>query len=125
MLDLANGWSLDVERGPDWLFIRLHCDPDHMWDTPPLAETLWSLLERHFAHRLVLECDDLSIMPSELLGQLVLLQKKIVTHGGQLRITGLSPAMREALHISRLDQCLQVCSDRAEALMGDRPCKPR
>ena len=125
MLEIAEGWSLDIERGPDWLFVRVRCEPPHIWDIPPLADMVWSLMSQHLAHRLVLECDELSIMPSELLGQLVLLQKRIVTHGGQMRITGLCPTVREAFRIARLDRCLPVFADRTEAVMGARPNKPR
>ena len=28
MLELAGEWSVDLERGPDWLFIRVHCPED-------------------------------------------------------------------------------------------------
>jgi anti-anti-sigma factor len=125
MLEIARGWNLEIDRGPDWLFARIHCDPEFAWDSPPLAETLWKLLSQHLAHRLVIECDQMTFMPSSVLGQLVMLQKRIVTSGGQLRITGLSPSMREVLRVSRLDSCLPVFANRAEAVMGVCPNKPR
>ena len=28
MLNLSHGWTFDVDRGPDWLFVRLHA-PKH------------------------------------------------------------------------------------------------
>lgn len=124
MLEIARGWSLEIERGPDWLIARVHSHPDHAWDAPPLAETLWNLMTQHMAHRLLIDCDQMTYMPSAILGQLVLLQKRIVTQGGQLRITGLSPSMREVLHVTRLDSCLPVFANRNEAVMGI-PLKPR
>lgn len=127
MLEIAQGWSLDVERGPDWLIVRVHCDPDKGWHSAPLAENAWSLLNQHFAHRLVLECDELTVMSTELIGELVRLQKRIVTGGGQLRIAGLSEGMRDVLHTARLDGCLSVFANREDAVMGVgyRPEKPR
>lgn len=127
MLEMARGWNLEVERGPDWLFVRIFCDAEFAWDSPPLAETLWNLMSQNMAHRLVVECDQLSFMPSSVLGQLVMLQKRIVTSGGQLRITGLSPSMKEVLHVSRLDSFLPVFANRNEAVMSGAayPHKPR
>jgi anti-sigma B factor antagonist len=124
MLEIAPGWNLDVERGPDWLFVRLHCEPDNVWDAPPLAETLWRLLEQHFTHRLVIECDEVQLLHTMLLGQLVLLHKRIASRGGALRLTGLSSQNREVLQSCRLDGRLPSFEDRNEAVLG-RPTKPR
>lgn len=126
MLQMAPGWNLDVERGPDWLFVRLRCLSENIWDAPPLAETLWSLLEQHFTYRLVLECDEVQWLHTTLLGQLVLLHKRLAMHGGTLRLCGLTPANREVLRSCRLDSRLPTFADRAEAVLGAAsPLKPR
>ena len=124
MLQLAPGWNLDVERGPDWLFVRLHCEPDHIWDSPPLAETLWSLLGQHFTMRLVLECEEMQLLHTTLLGQLVMLHKRVAQSGGLLRLSGLSRHNREVLQTCRLDGRLPNFADRNEAVLG-RPNHPR
>src|SRR5687767_15851729 len=82
MVQVCTGWKLDVERGPDWLFVRLHGSPDADLEGEPLAEQLWSLLEQHFIHRLVVEMDDVPALRSSLIGQLVLLYKRIHLKGG-------------------------------------------
>ena len=128
MLQLAPGWNLEVERGPDWLFVRIHCLPDNIWDAPPLAETLWALVEQHFTYRLVLECDHLQLLHTVLLGQLVLLHKRLVVHGGTLRLCGLSQQNREVLRSCRLDGRFPVFTCRSEAVLGQvvlAPSKPR
>jgi anti-anti-sigma regulatory factor len=127
MLQLAPGWNLDVERGPDWLFVRLHCLPDNIWDAPPLAEMLWSLGE-HFTYRLVLECDELQLLHTSLLGQLVLLHKRLAVNGGTLRLCGLSQQNRDVLRSCRLDSRFPVFANRGEAVLGQTvlaPNKPR
>ena len=58
MLTSAGGCDLAVERGPDWLLVRLRNLDFLAPDAPPLAEQLWSLLQQHFTYRLVLELDD-------------------------------------------------------------------
>jgi anti-anti-sigma regulatory factor len=128
MLQLAPGWNLDVERGPDWLFVRLHCLPDNIWDAPPLAEMLWSLGEQHFTYRLVLECDELQLLHTSLLGQLVLLHKRLAVNGGTLRLCGLSQQNRDVLRSCRLDSRFPVFANRGEAVLGQTvlaPNKPR
>ena len=90
MLDLLSGWALDVQRGPDGLFVRLSAVPDQEWPGAPLADTIWSLMQQHFAHRLVIECDQVEQVTAELATQLAILQQKIAETGGILRLTGLT-----------------------------------
>ena len=125
MIHIAQGWDLDVERGPDWLFVRPHMATDDASDTPPLAEQVWALLEQNFSHRLVLELDRLEFLPSYMIGQLVWLYKRIHTHGGMMRICGLSPANRDVLRLSRLQEHFPFYADREQAVMGHRPPQPR
>jgi anti-anti-sigma factor len=125
MLQMAPGWNLDVDRGPDWLFVKLHCDPKNSWDSPPLAETLWALTEQHFTRRLVVECDDLQFLHSVLLGQLVLLHKRLTSQGGLLRLAGLSEQNQDVLRGCRLDGRFPAYDCRTDAIMGFRPDKPR
>ncbi|HZZ74172.1 MAG TPA: hypothetical protein VFE24_18195 [Pirellulales bacterium] len=48
MLTIAPGWTLDVERGPDWLFVKVHPPAGDPFDMPPLAESVWSILEQKY-----------------------------------------------------------------------------
>ena len=70
MLAIAPGCELDVERGPDWLLVRVRNLDLAESDAPPLAERLWQLLEQHFTYRLVLELDGVQVLNSHLIGQL-------------------------------------------------------
>jgi anti-anti-sigma factor len=124
MLAIAPGWEMEVDRGPDWLLVKLHNpDPDAS-GCPPLADELWSLLERHFIYRLVLELDEISLLHSHLLGQLVSLNRRIHEHGGLLRLCGMSSFNRQVLRLHGLDVLLPAYDDRGEAVLGHR-CKPR
>jgi len=125
MIDMAPGWGVDVERGPDWLFVRVHCDRDHCWDAPPLAETVWSLLEQHFTRRVVVELDDVELLHSGLIGELARLHKRVVATHGVMKICGLSQPNRETLHTTRLDEQFGSYADRTEAVLGHRPRQPR
>ncbi len=104
MVEIAPGWESDVDRGPDWLFVKLKPQGFGAVDTPELAEPLWKLLEQHSLHRLVLELDNIEVLFSHLIGQLVLLHKRIAIQGGTMRLCGLSPqngALRPAGHLGR------------------------
>jgi anti-anti-sigma factor len=111
-----------VDRGPDWLFVRLRPDREFMGD---IADRLWTLMNQHFIHRLVLEMDEVEFFPSVLMGQLVMLQKRVLQHEGALRLCGLSPQCAEALHLCRLDQALPHFDCREDAIHGFVAAKPR
>jgi anti-anti-sigma regulatory factor len=113
-------WTTDVERGPNWLFLRLHAPARPSGDGANLADMVWQAMQQHFATRVVLEMDELKMLPSRLIGQLVLLHKRICSKGGTLRVCGLSDANQEALHATRLDAQLPCYRNRADAVMGKR-----
>jgi len=124
MVQATGGCELNVERGPDWLFVRPRGESltDH---APELAEQLWALLEQSLTHRLVLEMDDVELLRSAIVGQLVLLQKRISGQGGLMRLCGLSPANQRVLATCRLGGYLPQYQNRTEAVMGERPTQPR
>lgn len=121
LLRQATGWDFVVERGPDWLFIRLI--PPRGGDTgeQPLAEEIWETLSQHFMHRLVLELDDVTILRSWLIGQLVILHKRVTAASGMMRLAGLSSSNHEALRIARMADRFPQYPDRTAAVMGRRP----
>ena len=123
---LAVTWRLSVDRGPDWMFVRLHPTAEGGIDASALAERIWSVLDQNFTYRLVLELDQLEVLQSYLIAQLVMLSKRIHSHSGLLRLCGLSPVNQEVLRICRLDGCLQNYENRSSAVKGEhRPLQPR
>jgi anti-anti-sigma factor len=123
MLDtIGSGLRLDVERGPDWLFVRVTPPADGDWyGEPSLADAVWTVVEQHFTYRVVLELDRVTLLRSLLLGQLVQLAKRVREHGGILRLCGISPDNHEVLTASRLDTMLPEYADRSAAVMCMRP----
>ena len=125
MVELAPGWHSDVDRGPDWLFIRLRHVDAHGDQEPPLAEGLWATIAQHFTYRVVLELDDVGVLYSQLVGQLAALHKRVHTHGGILRICGLSDENQNVLRACRLEGRFPQYRNREEAVRGYRPPQPR
>ena len=54
----TSSWELEVDRGPDWLFVRVRVPKRFRGEDPPLADLIWEQLEQHFVYRLALELDD-------------------------------------------------------------------
>lgn len=114
----VDGLELNVDRGPNWLFVKLRSKDNTKGSVPQIADKLWSISSRHFIYRLVLELDSLEEMPSGMMGQLVLLQSRLAQCGGALRICGLSPECEESMHSCHLDSALPNHASREAAVMG-------
>ena len=139
LLELAPEWTMDLDRGPDWIFIHLRpphgTSPSPQAPLPqgarggaaevPLAEKIFQHLEQAFCYRLVLEMDDVRLLRSWMVGELVRLHKRVVTHGGTLRLCGLTPASEAALQACRLFDHFPAFENRHDAVMGCNPRKPR
>ena len=115
---VADGLKMEVERGPNWLFVKLRSHGAPLDNVPQIADKLWSIASRHFVYRLVLELDELETMPSDLMEQLVVLQERLAQCDGALRICGLSPECEETLHDRQVDTALTNHPSRTEAVMG-------
>ncbi|MBX9792182.1 MAG: hypothetical protein K2Y37_24940 [Pirellulales bacterium] len=118
MTQLAAGWDCDVDRGPECLFVRLHADSQSAAAEPALAQRLWAVLDEHMTYRCVLELDQLDLLRSYLIGQLLLLGRRIHSRGGMLRLCGLSQQNREALAAVRLEDQLPTYRNRYDAVVG-------
>jgi anti-sigma B factor antagonist len=119
-------WDFEVERGPDWLFVRPHRLSTSDAGSLRLTDEVWHLLEQHLMHRLVLEMDDIGHLDSNLVGQLLSLFKRIHARDGMMRVCGLSSANADVLHACRLDSHFPCYADRGEAVMGQsHPRQPR
>jgi anti-anti-sigma factor len=69
--------------------------------------------------------DDVHLLSSSMMGQLVILQKRVLQHDGALRLCGLSPQCQEALHLCRLDRVMPNFYSREDAVHGCARSKPR
>lgn len=114
---VCDGIEFDVERGPNWLIVRMNF-ADSIDDVSQLADELWAIATRHFIYRIALELDSLQSPPSGLMSQLVMLQERLSQCDGALRICGLSPECVEKLHECQLDSALPNHATLEEAVLG-------
>ena len=85
----------DLQRGPH-LLVKLRVAAAAS-DRTPLAEVLWSLLERHFTYRLVLDLEGARCLDEAVVSQLMTLAQRIIAHRGTIRLCGLSAYNRRVL----------------------------
>jgi anti-anti-sigma factor len=122
----ARGWNLEVERGPECLFVTPRRKPDEAATMRSLAEQLWTLLEQNFTYRVVLVLSDIELLDSLLVEQLLWLDAQTRNHGGMLRICGLSEENQQLFAAAGLEGHVARYCDREDAVMGaTRPMQPR
>jgi hypothetical protein len=126
MFTVSPGWEFEVDRGPDWLLVKVRQPQSRQAAAQSLDGALWDLLERHSAHRLVVEFDQIDRFDESLIDQLLELHARIEGHGGMLRVCGLSPFNRRLLVQRHLDDRLVPYCDRGDAMLGHPlPRQPR
>ena len=118
MPELAPGWELSTDRGGEWLFVKVKCPDCSPAESPPFAQWIWRLLEEHRTYCVILEMDEVRVFYSYLIGQLILLLKRTSTHGGAMRLCGVSPQNQQALRSCRLDVRFPPYRNREEAVQG-------
>ena len=79
--------DLTVERGPDWLFVRIEGEAS---SGRRLAEKVWSMLRENLTNRIVLEMQSVASVDDQLLSEISNLGRRIQADGGLIRICGLS-----------------------------------
>ncbi len=113
-------WQLCVERGPNWLFVKVKGGGVKVSDMPPLSGRLRSLLEQNLTNRIVLELDRILIPCGYMVRQLEQLDHWIRDRNGVLRLCGLRARYAKALRRHGLGVHLAFYRDRKEAVFGIR-----
>lgn len=118
-------WSIEFDRGPEWLFAKLILPARADLSDLRLAETIWQAMEQQFVHRVVLEMEQVEMLRSALIGQIVLLHKRVQSHDGLLRLSGMTARHADVMKVTGLDERFPAYENREQAVMGRRPNKPR
>ena len=115
---VVDGLELNVDRGPNWLFVKLRPNKAPRAAVPQLADKLWSISTRHFIYRLVVEVDGKEQLPAGWMEELADLQQRLTECGGALRICGASPDPEQSLASGYLDCALSTSASRVGAVRG-------
>ena len=108
----AIGWEMDVQRGPGWLLVKPTGPSADLADHYPLADELWSLLDRHFIYRLVIELDQVTALVnvpllrthniSGMSGCLMNLAFSLVRRPGRYYAKGCTPFVADVLSLPQV-----------------------
>jgi anti-anti-sigma factor len=116
MSQIAPGWQVEIAEVAGWVVVKVANPQPEPLDAPPLAEQVRAALDARHNQRLLLDLSEVPLLYSHLVGQLVLLQKRVTVLGGEMRVCGLSPGNRQVLHLCRLDERFPDYRTRDDAL---------
>ncbi len=103
----------ELDRGPNWLIVRLKTPAGSV---EPLVDELWTICERHFTYRLVVEMDEVRSLSAEATRKFDELRERLGQRAGALRLCGMTDDC-----LQRFDQEhseLRNHSDRREAVLA-------
>lgn len=81
-----------------------------------LGQELFQLVEADFRKKLLLNFANVEFLSSAALGKLIILEKKIKTHEGVLKLSNIRPAIYEVFEMTRLNRLFDIKDDEADAL---------
>lgn len=113
------GPGLEIERGPDWLFVGVADVGDERGDH--LADSVWEVIREHGASRVVLELDRVEIVDAALGAAIAEIGTRVRGAGGLIRICGLSPTKLSRLRSVPAVSGVPHFGSRSEAV-GTRRC---
>lgn len=120
-------WATRVERGPDWLFIRLEAADDDRpsLTEPELADAVWGMLKASQTHRVVLELDSVPSLDDGLIDAIVTLGHRVRKEGGLIRVCGLREPNLSKLRACQRAELIPHFKSLPEAVGSSRPDLPR
>jgi hypothetical protein len=117
---IAGDWSVSIDRGPDWLFIRLE-PPRRLGDdavVDRLDHHVWQTIREHGAHRVVIELDRVQAIDEGLIDMIAAIGTRVRDDGGILRVCGLSRPNLDRLRRSTTAAEVPHFASRAEAVVA-------
>jgi len=89
-----------------------------------LGEDLIQLVERDGCKDLLLDFSAVEFLSSAALNKLIILDKKVKSNRGQLKLCSMIPEIREVFVITRLNQLFDIVDTREKALAGFQRVQP-
>ncbi|QDU55723.1 STAS domain-containing protein [Aeoliella mucimassa] len=80
-----------------------------------VAQEMLAVIEKTSDEKVILDFAPVQFMPSSMLGKLVMINKKCKEYKVKLKLSGLSPDIREVFKISRLDKVFSIEKDEPAA----------
>ena len=82
-----------------------------------LGEELMSLAGRQGeSERVLINMDNVRFLSSSAINKLIVLERRITSNGGDLKLSNLSPEVEEVFNITQLHSVFDICANEADAL---------
>lgn len=81
-----------------------------------LGDELFGLVEDETRKKLLINFTDVEFLSSAALNKLIILDKKVKAHGGQLKLSDMRSEIHEVFVITRLNQLFDIQDDQDAAL---------
>lgn len=81
-----------------------------------LGDELFALVEKDDRKSLLLNFSRVEFLSSSALNKLIVLDKKVKSHGGRMKLCCLRPEIKEVFSITKLDQVFDIREAESEAL---------
>ncbi|MFZ5828464.1 MAG: STAS domain-containing protein [Planctomycetota bacterium] len=118
-MQIAPGWQIEFREQGQWLVAKVAAPHAAPGDQPPLADHVWQALRARQRNHLVLDFADMPLLFSYVIGQLVMLYKRVSTSGGAMRLCSLSPSNQNVLKLCRLDDHFPTYATPDDAVTGE------
>lgn len=101
-------------------------DPSGLNDfrNTPLRDALFELVQDREEPRTALDMTSVDYLSSSGVAILVGLKRRVETRGGKVALYKLQPAVRDLLHVMKLDRYFPILDDETEALAELRAARP-
>ena len=76
----------------------------------------WDNIKQHMTNRIVLELHEVSLLNSYLIGQMILLSKRIAERGGKLELCCIPAILQDMFVLTQLDQVFDIFMDEQEGI---------
>jgi anti-sigma B factor antagonist len=83
---------------------------------PDAKDSLYGLADGGGHERLLIDLSNIEGLSTQALGMLMMLQKKVRTAGGRMKLCGLNPEMRQLFRMTKADQVFEIHPTEEEAL---------
>ncbi|MCL4193162.1 MAG: STAS domain-containing protein [Thermoguttaceae bacterium] len=80
-----------------------------------IGEELYAVASQEKCQKLLLNFAGVERLSTLMLGKLLMLNRKMQSKGGQLKLCDVDPQVRDVLASTRLDQILEICESEADA----------
>lgn len=108
--------SIDVEKVGDVFLVRFrNSSLDEFW-VQQLGEELRVLIEVEACRKLIISFADCEALYSVLLGKLMTVRRQLEAVNGRLKLTDVSPLVRDVFRTCKLDQYFEFAPDREQAM---------